>query len=109
MKRTIMLRLIGLLSLNAAMSLLAQAATSDVETAIAGMEQQWTQAQSTNNAAALGTTYVADTAVIVDDALGRSLIRNSTSRKKRRPKYTHAAISDVVVHGYGTAAVATYV
>jgi ketosteroid isomerase-like protein len=107
MKRTIMLSLIGLLSLNAATTSLAQAATGDVESAIAGMEQHWTQLQGTNNSAAFETKYIADTAVFVGDD-GKVLNKEQYVAEDKATKYTQAAISDVVVHAFGTAAVATY-
>jgi ketosteroid isomerase-like protein len=107
MKRTVMLSLIGLLSLNASVSLLAQAATGDAEKAVADLEQQWTQAQSTNSSVVFGTTYLADTAVIIGED-GKVFNKEQYLAEEKATKYTHAAISDVVVHVYGTAAVATY-
>ena len=106
MKRTVMLSLIGFLSLNSAVSLLAQAATGDVESTIAGMEQQWTQAQNTNNAA-LETTYLADTAVLIG-LEGKVSNKDQYIADEKATKYTHAAIENVIVHAYGAAAIATY-
>jgi len=107
MKRTVMLSLIGLLSMSGTVSLLAQAATSDVEKAVADLEQQWTQAQSTNNPAAFEAKYIADTAVLVG-VDGKVLNKEQYIAEEKATKYTYAANSDVVVRGYGTAAVATY-
>jgi ketosteroid isomerase-like protein len=106
MKRTVMLSLIGFLSMNGTVSSLAQAATSDVETAVAGMEQQWAQTQAANNPAS-EAKYLADTAVLVGDD-GKVLNKEQYLAEEKATKYTLAAVSDVVVHAYGTAAVAMY-
>jgi ketosteroid isomerase-like protein len=107
MKRTIMLGLAGFLSLSGAVSLPAQAATNDVETAVAGMEKQWTEAQNSNNSSAFETTSVADTAVLVD-VTGKVDSKDQFIAEEKATKYTHVAISDIVVHSFGTTAVATY-
>ena len=106
MIRIAKLILVGFLSLNGAGSLLAQAATSDVETAVAGMEQQWAQAQSANNTA-LEATFIADTAVLIEGS-GKVFNKDQFIADEKATKYTHSTIENVIVHAYGTAAIATY-
>ena len=104
MKRTVILSLIGILS--SAVSLQAQAATGDVEKTVAALEQKWTDTQNANDSAR-EAQYVADTLVVVDQD-GTVFKKDQYIADEKATKYTHVAIENMIVHAYGTTAIATY-
>ena len=104
MKRTVILSLIGILS--SAVSLQAQAATGDVEKTVAALEQKWTDTQNANDSAR-EAQYVADTLVVVDQD-GTVFNKDQYIADEKATKYTHVAIENMIVHAYGTTAIATY-
>jgi ketosteroid isomerase-like protein len=104
MKRTWMWCLIGLLCLgNAAWSQAQQ--TGGTEKAVAALEQQWLQAQKTNNPELLAPLLADKT--VVTDADGKVLDKDGTLALYKKTKWDSAEYTGVKVTVFGDTAIAT--
>src|SRR5262250_1539899 len=104
MKRTWMWCLIGLLSLGSAAWSQAQT-TGGTEKAVAALEQQWLQAQKTNNPDLLAP-LLADK-VVVTEADGKVSGKAETLATYKKTHWDSAEYTDVKVTVFGDTAIAT--
>jgi ketosteroid isomerase-like protein len=105
MNRSVILGLIGMLSLGATGTLQAQATMGETERAVAAQEHQWLQAQKTNNAGLLAP-LLADKFVSTDMD-GKVSNKAQTLAQAKATHYVSAEYENVEVAAYGDAAVAT--
>jgi len=104
MKKTLMWCFIGLLSLGSAAW--SQAQTSGgTEKAVGALEQQWLQAQKTNNPELLAP-LLADK-VVITEADGKVNGKAETLAAYKKTKWDSAEYNDVKVTVFGDAAIAT--
>jgi len=104
MKKDLMCCLVGLLSLGSAALSQAQQ-TGGTEKAIAALEQQWLQAQKTNNPDLLAT-LLADK-IVVTEADGKVSDKAGTIANYKKTKWDSAEYTDVQVTVFGDTAIAT--
>jgi ketosteroid isomerase-like protein len=104
MKKTLMWSLIGLISLGSAALSQAQT-TGGTEKAVAAQEQQWLQAQKTNNPDLLAP-LLADK-VVITDANGKVTNKAETLATYKKTQWNSAEYSDVKVTEFGDTAIAT--
>lgn len=107
MNHKVILSSVAFVSLSGAAWVQAAAATASVEKDIAAIEEQWSQAQNANNVP-LEATLLADAIVLVGFD-GKVYNKDQFIAEEKQTKYTKVTAENVVVHAYGTAAVATYV
>ena len=104
MKKTLIWCLLGLLSLVSAAWSQAQQ-TGGTEKAVAALEQQWLQAQKTNNPDLLAP-LLADKVVLTDND-GKVTNKAETLATYKKTKWDSAEYDDVKVTVFGDTAIAT--
>lgn len=105
MNRTVVYRLIGILSLGAAGVLQAQVQMGDTEKAVAAQEHQWLQSQKTNNADLLAPLLAEKFVSTGQD--GKVTNKTQTLAEAKATHWTSAEYENVEVVVYGDAAIAT--
>ena len=101
-KHTIIMGLIGLLSLSGAVSLHAAPATGEVEKTISALEEQWAQAQTANNVDLIAP-ILADNYVGLDKD-GKVSNKAESLAGLKAIKWTSAAIGKMEITAFGDAA-----
>jgi ketosteroid isomerase-like protein len=107
MKNKIVLSLLGIISLSVAAIAGVQAADVTAEKAVAAAEEQWTQAEKTNNAD-LAAPLLADKLIYIDTD-GSISNRAKFLADAKATKFTSVDIQDFHITVFGHTAVATMV
>jgi ketosteroid isomerase-like protein len=105
MKRTVIFKLLGVLSLGAAGMLQAQMPMGEAEKAVAAQEHQWLQSQKTNNADLLAPLLAEK--FINTGMDGKVTNKVQTLATAKATHWTSAEYENVQVAAYGDAAIAT--
>jgi ketosteroid isomerase-like protein len=105
MKRTVIYKLVGILSLGAAGMLQAQMPMGDTEKAVAAQERQWLQSQKTNNTELLAPLLAEK--FISTGMDGKVTNKAQTLAEAKATHWTSAEYENVEVVVYGDAAIAT--
>jgi ketosteroid isomerase-like protein len=84
----------------------AEGSSGDIEKAIAGLEKQWAQAETTNNADLIAP-LLADKFIITESE-GQVMDRAAFLAEERSIQYSSSEIDDLKVRVFGDTAVANY-